>query len=437
MVYNYHRGKLMKTLLKVLTYLSTLLGIMLFLRPADNSYQTLLWVPKLVGAALSPLMRVTSVFGALLGILRGDWKLAAAGILGAGLSNKFIKDLPNSDIQYETAFGSDRVAGLLEQNYPMRNKSQLQPSLAKIDFQRDVICGLNPHSGSPLLADLWQPGEEIPPSGLGVVYAHGSGWRVGDKDMLTRHFFEHLARQGHVVLDLAYSLWPQCDLSTMVAEFNQAILWLKENSATLQINPERIIAMGGSAGGHLALLAAYAANQPEFNPLPVSGDTSVRGVVAYYPPADLQEIYSQAKKQEKTQTTKVDQAAQGMMRRIFNLHTDTSRGVDKNDQAMSNSFVELLGGTPDEVPEAYQLLSPIQHVGPHCPPTLLLQGSDDVFHLAPGVRRLHNELQAAGAASILVEYPHTEHGFDLVLPPISPVARSATREVERFLSLLA
>jgi acetyl esterase/lipase len=37
---------------------------------------------------------------------------------------------------------------------------------------------------------------------------------------------------------------------------------------------------------------------------------------------------------------------------------------------------------------------------------------------------------------ILVEYPHTEHGFDLILPQISPVAQAATREVERFLALM-
>ena len=372
-----------------------------------------------------------------MGVLQRDWKLTAAGILGMGLATRFIKELPNSDEQFIGAFGSDKVEVLNQQDYSTRYLSPQQSDPIKVVFQRDIICGQIPHSGAPLFADLWQPGGEISHSGLGVVYAHGSGWRVGDKDMLTRNFFQHLTRQGHVVLDVAYTLWPQCDLPTMVAEFNQAILWLKENSAMLRINPERIIAMGGSAGGHLALLAAYDAKQPEFKPFPESGDTSVRGVVAFYPPVDLLDLYSQAEDQVKIQTTMVDQVAQGMMKRIFMLHTDTSGEVEQNNQEMNNFYAELLGGTPDEVPEVYQLLSPIQHVGPHCPPTLLLQGNDDVFNLAPGVRRLHHKLQAAGATSILVEYPHTEHGFDLVLPHVSPVARSATREVERFLSLLA
>ena len=427
----------MKTTLKFLTYLSALLGISIFLRPADDSAKTLLWIPKLMGGALSPILRITSGWGAVMALLRRDWGLTAAGILGLGLATRFIKDLPNNDEQFDRAFGSDKVDVWRRRDFSARYLSPQQSPPIKVDFQRDIICGQNPQSGAPLFADLWQPGGEIPPSEMGVVYAHGSGWRVGDKDMLTRHFFQHLARQGHVVLDIAYTLWPQCDLPAMVAEFNQAILWIKENSATLEVNPERIIAMGGSAGGHLALLAAYAADQPEFKPFPESDDTSVRGVVAFYPPVDLLEIYLHAKEQAKIQPTIVDQAAQGMMKRIFMLHTDISGEVEQDNQVMNNFYAELLGGTPDEVPEVYQLLSPIQHVGPHCPPTLLLQGGDDVFNLVPGVRRLHHDLQAAGATSIFVEYPHTEHGFDLVLPSVSPVARSATREVERFLSLLA
>jgi acetyl esterase/lipase len=102
-----------------------------------------------------------------------------------------------------------------------------------------------------------------------------------------------------------------------------------------------------------------------------------------------------------------------------------------------DSFVaEMLGGTAAEIPETYRLLSPIYHVGTHCPPTLLLQGSDDVFGLAPGVRRLHESLRAAGVPSALLEFPHTEHGFDLLLPQISPATRAATRGVEQFLNWL-
>lgn len=98
--------------------------------------------------------------------------------------------------------------------------------------------------------------------------------------------------------------------------------------------------------------------------------------------------------------------------------------------------MDILGGTPDEIPEVYQLCSPIEHINQACPPTLLIQDSDDVFGLTPHVRRLQQLLEEAGVPVVYLEYPHTEHGFDLILPQISPVAQAATREVQRFLTLL-
>jgi acetyl esterase/lipase len=65
-----------------------------------------------------------------------------------------------------------------------------------------------------------------------------------------------------------------------------------------------------------------------------------------------------------------------------------------------------------------------------------LQGTDDVFDLAPGVRELHAKLSEAQVPVVYVEFPHTEHAFDLMAPQISPVAQAAYYDVERFLAML-
>jgi acetyl esterase/lipase len=96
----------------------------------------------------------------------------------------------------------------------------------------------------------------------------------------------------------------------------------------------------------------------------------------------------------------------------------------------------LLGGTPDEVPALYHLGSPINHVGPHCPPTLLLQGAHDMGGMVPDVRRLHRALCKAGATSVYVEFPDTDHAFDLIFPKWAPAAQAATHDTERFLTLM-
>jgi acetyl esterase/lipase len=414
----------MKTIIKILAYLSAINAILLFIRPRDRALNTLIWFPKMIGAALTPVMAITGMLGALLGLITKDRFLSLAGFLGAGLSAKFIEEIPDGYHQFNSVFGSD-----LEEPFPNQ-------ASAPVDFQRDLVIGKKPRSGKLFVADLWQPQPGSPHSGIGIIYSHGSGWRVGDKDMLTRPFFHRLAGEGHVVLDIAYSLYPEADLPTMVSEVNQAILWMKDNCQANHINPERIVLMGGSAGAHLSLLAAYAPQQSEFQPDGGDNDTTVRGVVAFYPPADLRDTYVQTQNQVSRPQRPVDNLANALFNRIFELHPDPSPKEDGRGTEYENYLINMLGGTLEEIPRVYDLLSPITHVSRDCPPTLLLQGSDDVFDLAPPVRGLYQALQKAGVPVILVEYPHTEHGFDLILPQISPVAQAATREVERFLALL-
>jgi acetyl esterase/lipase len=100
-------------------------------------------------------------------------------------------------------------------------------------------------------------------------------------------------------------------------------------------------------------------------------------------------------------------------------------------------MANLLGGQPDEVPERYELFSPITHAGPNSPPTLLLQGEHDGLVPASACRALHHKLVQAGALVIHVEYPQTEHAFDVViLTRYSPANQAALHELERFLALV-
>ncbi|MCL5256941.1 MAG: alpha/beta hydrolase fold domain-containing protein, partial [Chloroflexi bacterium] len=112
--------------------------------------------------------------------------------------------------------------------------------------------------------------------------------------------------------------------------------------------------------------------------------------------------------------------------------THWQKGVTVQDAMMR----ALLGGTPDEVPETYQAASPVTYAGPGCPPTMLLQGEHDAVTSAEAVRVLAGKLEEAGVPVVNIEYPQTEHAFDLILPKISPPAQAALYEVERFLALM-
>ena len=450
--------------LKMQVYVSALLSIVPFLKPEDRSIAALLWLPKLLAGALSTIVGITGGVGAVVGLIRRDWKLAGAGFLGAGLAARFLREIPAPEGPFEAAFGADwadRVPDALRlpateqvpaieqvpatKQVPAAQRAQRRarrwslPAGAPGDaqLQRDVVYGQSPASGRALLADLWQPPAGTPRTGLGVIYVHGGAWRIGDKDMGTRTFFRRLAGLGHTILDISYTLWPEADLPTMVTEVKQAIVWLKENGPAHGVDGERIVLMGGSAGGHLALLAAYTPDHPAFQPAPDAGDTSVHGVVAYYPAVDFLTMPIQGGPRQPASHGVFDKVADAMMERLFRLYAEDVEARVGGAIRFDNFAAALLGGRADEIPDTYRLLSPIYHVGAHCPPTLLLQGSDDVFGLTPGVRRLHKVLEEAAIPTVLVEYPHSDHGFDLILPQVSPLAKAATLDVARFLALLA
>ena len=84
----------------------------------------------------------------------------------------------------------------------------------------------------------------------------------------------------------------------------------------------------------------------------------------------------------------------------------------------------------------YQLASPITHVHPGCPPTLLMQGNHDVITPVDATCVLHAKLVELGVPAINVVYPSTDHGFDLSFPQVNPAAQSALYDVDRFLAIL-
>jgi acetyl esterase/lipase len=77
-------------------------------------------------------------------------------------------------------------------------------------------------------------------------------------------------------------------------------------------------------------------------------------------------------------------------------------------------------------------------VGPDTPPTLQFVGEHDVYLSRRGAElALHRKLLEAGVSSVYVEYPRTDHMFDMFLPVFSPAAQAAMYDVDRFLALMA
>jgi acetyl esterase/lipase len=290
-------------------------------------------------------------------------------------------------------------------------------------WERDVAFWTIPDTERELLCDIWRPSNGDV-SGLAFIYFHGSGWWIGDKDYYktTRPLFHHLVAQGHTVMDVSYRLCPEVDIYGMVGDVKRAVAWMKANAPSYGVNPEKIVLGGGSAGAHLALLAAYTPGHPALTPEEFKGtDLSVCGVISYYGPTDLLAVYQHANLQKLESLPPVPIGTKIDPQKAFSY---------------AARFDILLGGWPQDAPDMYQVASPISHVQPGCPPTLLIQGEKDFLTPVEATCALHKKLVESDVPAINVVYPWTDHGFDMLFTQFSPPIQSALYDVDRFLALI-
>lgn len=410
-----------------------------------------MWLPKLWAAAWAPFLSIAGGLGALLGLLSGDKAAFWSGLFGVLAGYQHTARVTKPQDAFDQTFGIDweqRVRPDLWMR-SQRPYQLIQPVRSLSSGQRSVSLGDWAVAGRPLLCDIWAPPNAVTRSGLAVIYLHGSLWQALDKDFLTRPLFERLVYQGHVVLDLAYSLAPEADLHQMMSEIKQAIAWMKSRAAAYGINPERVVLMGASGGGHLALLAAYTPDHSAFQSKVIKIDTSVRAVVSLYGVTDLAAFFHEYGQSNPRQPEYSSQITDDLQPRLhdktwFDKLLTRARLFPAYRHANMPGgpllLVNLLGGTLNELPEAYALYSPITHVGSHCPPTLQIFGDNDFVVDASHGWRLHLALREAGVPSAYVEFPDTVHGFDQyfgVSRRVAPAAQIATNDIERFLALMA
>jgi acetyl esterase/lipase len=189
-----------------------------------------------------------------------------------------------------------------------------------------------------LQLDLYAPKDHSGPVPA-VILIHGGGWKGGYRQMY-HYYCTKLAEHGYVAATISYRLSNEAPYPAAFEDVKSAVRWLRANATKYNVNPERIAAVGGSAGGHLALLVAYASDTAGSKRTGDNHDVSsrVQAVVSLYGPTDLTAETARSKRE----------------------------------------VVSFLGGkTIDEQPEVYEEASPIKQVSKDDPPTLLLHGSID------------------------------------------------------------
>ena len=128
--------------------------------------------------------------------------------------------------------------------------------------------------GEKLSLDIYKPGYEydlLP----GILVVHGGSWQGGsNKEFVALNAY--LAARDYVVISIDYRLAPKWKFPAGRDDVLAAIAYLKVYGREFGVDASRLAILGRSAGGQLALLAAYTASEP-----------AIRGVISVYGPTDL------------------------------------------------------------------------------------------------------------------------------------------------------
>ena len=146
-----------------------------------------LWFLKLYTSALSSWFPLISTLSIIVGLTTGSVFISSIGIY---------EDCIKSE---QKIFSSSRTILRL-------------PAVPNPRREQNISFATIPDTERKLLCDIWQPPLTVTPSGLALIYLHGSAWYLLDKDLDTRPFFSRLAAHGHVIVDVDYRLAPETDM---------------------------------------------------------------------------------------------------------------------------------------------------------------------------------------------------------------------------------
>jgi acetyl esterase/lipase len=241
----------------------------------------------------------------------------------------------------------------------------------------------NDSSGRPMRLDLYLPLHNDAPRPA-IILIHGGSWLFGTRHQL--HWYARkLAAKGYVTATVTYRMMPRYGFPACLYDCKAAVRFLRDNALQYGIDPNRIGAMGNSAGGHLA--AMLATTKPSDG---LEGDTkspapsNVQAAVVLYGVTDLG--YYRAPK--------------GYIS-LFGFARKFVRSfLSKSWQPEGDPYVKA---------------SPINYVSGDTCPTLVIHGTKD--HQVPYAQAVdfYARLQKAGVPSQLITTPYG-HAFDFLHP---------------------
>ena len=241
------------------------------------------------------------------------------------------------------------------------------------DFSAQLNVVYSTINGWEGKVDLYLPAKKNKPTPV-VINIHGGGWNHGKKEEQTG--FSTFFKAGFALANMEYRLTGQATAPAAIEDTRCVLIYLIKNAAALNIDVNKIIIMGGSSGGHLALMGGLLGNDHRF-------DSNCMGA----------EIIKVAAIIDKYGITDVWDWAYGP--NIRSKSATNWLGDKAKDEAFAKS------------------VSPISYINKNSPPVFIVHGDADPTVPYQQSVDLHKKLMEAGVKTTFITVTGGLHGkFD-------------------------
>ena len=317
--------------------------------------------------------------------IRNAWSM----VLAAGMTCVLSPNAPAEPVAPKI-----NASPFLGDHYPARRMEFPGGVVGFSELKYAVIPGFRPLTLDVYLAPKGRAAASNSPL---VLYIHGGGWANGHSRQSGAfddwpRVLASLAARGYVVASLNYRLSSEAAFPAAIQDVKSAIRFLRAHATEYGIDPSRAIVWGGSAGGHLAALAATTCGVQELEPAPPAQGS---------PPAQASP--------ETTAIAQQSDCVQGAVTwyGIFDLATMAGPSPGVSPPAIA----KFLGCDGACSPEKFQSASPSHFIKADMPPFLLVHGAADKTVDPKQSTHLRDAVSAAGGGISLTMIPDVDHSF--------------------------
>jgi acetyl esterase/lipase len=266
-------------------------------------------------------------------------------------------------------------------------------------YQRteDVIYGRK--FGMALTMDVFTPKKQ---NGAAVVLVISGGW-FSSHAGINVAFADPFLKRGYTVFAVVHGSQPKFTIPEIVQDMNRAVRFIRYHAKKYNIDPDRIGITGGSAGGHLSLMIGTAGDKGNKNaPDPIDRASSrVQAVACFFPPTDFLNY-------GKKGNVALGRGTLSGFRAPFDFHE-----FDKD----TKSYVPIT--KEEKILAIGKDISPIYHVTPDDPPTLIIHGDADKLVPIQQAETIIAKFKDAGVPAELVVRKDAAHGWATLLKDIN------------------